>query len=55
MSVGRSSVEATVAQFLVDSLADARHVLLTEEQWLLHRETTAVLTHRQTDRQAQRE
>lgn len=39
-----SVVEATVAQLLVDSLADARHVLLTEQQGLLHRETAAVLT-----------
>lgn len=42
----RSIVEATVTQLLVDSLADARHVLLTEQQRLLHRETTAVLTER---------
>lgn len=39
-----SVVEATVTQLLVDSLADARHVLLTEQQRLLHRQTTAVLT-----------
>lgn len=39
-----SVVEATVTQLLVDPLADARHVLLTEQQRLLHRQTTAVLT-----------
>lgn len=39
----RSIVEVTVTQLLVDPLADARHVLLTEQQRLLHRETTAVL------------
>lgn len=40
----RSIVEATVTQLLVDSLADARHVLLTEQQGLLHGKATAVLT-----------
>lgn len=44
----RSVVEATIAQLLVDPLADARHVLLAEEQRPLHREAAAVLasTHR---------
>lgn len=41
--VDRSVVEATIAQLLVDPLADARHVLLAEEQRLLHREAAAVL------------
>lgn len=48
-SSSRSVVEVAVAQLLVDPLADARHVLLAEEQRLLHGEPAAVLTERQTN------
>lgn len=40
----RSIIEATLTQLLVDSLADVRHILLTELQRPLHGEATAVLT-----------
>lgn len=39
----RSIAEAIVTQLLIDPLANARHVLLTEVQGLLHGETAAVL------------
>lgn len=39
----QSIIEAIVAQLLIDPLANAGHVLLTEEQRLLHGETAAVL------------
>lgn len=39
----QSIAEAIVTQLLIDSLANARHVLLTEVQGLLHGEAAAVL------------
>lgn len=39
----QSVAEAIVTQLLVDSLANARHVLLSEVQGLVHGEAAAVL------------
>lgn len=53
--LGLSVVEATLTELLVDPLADARHVLLAEEQRPLHREAAAVLAkHREEGRQVSR-
>lgn len=43
MGGNRLVIKATLAQLLVDPLADARHVLLAEEQRPLHRQAAAVL------------